>query len=65
MGEKLEARIFFKWGRQLSRTQARAGRAMTECLNNVNPPLVHCSGGDVEEECNKALSRGQPLLREG
>lgn len=65
MGEKLEGRIFSKWGLQLSKAQARAGRVMTECLNNVNPSLVQCSGGDVEEECNEAQSRGQPPLREG
>lgn len=65
MGEKLEGRSFFKWGLQPSKAQARAGRAMTEGLNNVNPPLVQCSGEDAEEECNEALSRGQPPLREG
>ena len=64
MGQKLEVRIFFKWGLQLNQAQARAGRAMTECLS-INPPLVPCSGGDLEEECSEALSRGQPPLREG
>lgn len=63
--EKLEGRIFFKCGLQLSKAQARAGRVMTECLNNINPSLVQCSRGDMGEECNAALSRGQPPLREG
>lgn len=65
MGEKLKGRTFFKWGLQLSKAQAKARRVMTESLNNINPPLVQCSRGDVGEECNAALSRGQPPLGEG
>jgi len=53
--EKLESRIFCKCLRKCSEGNVRVPQA--EAL-----PL--CSGGDVEEECSEALSRGQPLLIE-